>query len=215
MTAQRIFVFGASGHAKVVLDAARLQGLEVAAIFDDNAALHGQSVMERRVLGGRDAIEGWCKTNAVTAGIVAIGSNRLRAEVAGYLLRSGLQLSSVVHPQAIVTDSVRIGPGTVVLAGVVLNADARLGRNVIVNTSASVDHDCSVGDHVHIAPGCRLCGGVSIGEGSLLGAGAVVIPGIRIGRQVTVGAGSIVLQDVPDGACVVGAPARPLDRNRQ
>lgn len=207
---ETIFIFGASGHAKVVLDAAQEQGYHVRALFDDNPELRGKSILGCTVLGGRDDLLQWCQKEQVRKGVVAIGNNRLRAEVAAVLQQADLSLVSVVHPRAVVARSARIGEGTVVLAGAVVNADAVFGRNAIVNTSASVDHDCVVGDNVHIAPGCRLCGHVSVGAGSLMGTGAVAIPRIRIGRNVVVGAGSTVLRDVPDGATVAGSPARAV-----
>ena len=100
-----------------------------------------------------------------------------------------------------------IGPGSVVMAGCVVNADAHLGAQVIVNTGATVDHDCRIEDNVHIAPGCHLCGNVVVGQDSLLGAGATVTPGVRIGRHVIVGAGSTVIRDIADETTVSGTPA--------
>lgn len=35
-------------------------------------------------------------------------------------------------------------------------------------------------------------------------------PGLRIGRWAVVGAGAVVVRDVPDGATVVGIPARAI-----
>ena len=49
---------------------------------------------------------------------------------------------------------------------------------------------------------------VSIGAGAFVGANAVVTAGVRIGTRAVVGAGSVVTRDVPDGAFVVGQPAR-------
>lgn len=45
-----------------------------------------------------------------------------------------------------------------------------------------------------------------------LGTGAVILPGLTIGVEAIVGAGAVVTQDVPDGATVVGNPARLLEK---
>ncbi len=206
----RIFVFGASGHAKVVIDAARTQGYEVAAVFDDDPALAGTQVLGCSVAGGRDELPAWCRSHGVMAGIVGIGNNRIRATVAQWLVGQGFRLASVVHPRATVAAGVTIGAGSVLMAGTVVNPDAIIGANCIVNTGATVDHDCVLGEAVHIAPGCHLCGHVRVGAGSLLGAGAVAIPGVTIGADVLVGAGSTVLADIPDGLRVAGSPACPI-----
>ncbi len=44
--------------------------------------------------------------------------------------------------------------------------------------------------------------------GAKIGAGAVLLPGVTVGRNTLVGAGAVVVHDVPDGAVVVGNPAR-------
>jgi UDP-2-acetamido-3-amino-2,3-dideoxy-glucuronate N-acetyltransferase len=43
---------------------------------------------------------------------------------------------------------------------------------------------------------------------AVVGSGAVILPGVTIGTGATVGAGAVVTKDVPDGAIVVGNPAR-------
>ena len=45
-----------------------------------------------------------------------------------------------------------------------------------------------------------------------LGTGAVILPGLTIGSGAVVGAGAVVTRDVPDGATVVGNPAREVSR---
>jgi sugar O-acyltransferase (sialic acid O-acetyltransferase NeuD family) len=208
---EKLVVFGAGGHAKVVIDVIEQQGhYEIAGLLDDDIRRRGQRFFGYPVLGTRADLPALLSAQLRHA-IVAIGDNAGRAAVAALLHRDGWQFGSAVHPRASIGRGVNLGPGCVVMAGCVVNADASLGAQVIINTGATVDHDCRIDDAVHIAPGCHLCGGVSVGHGSLLGAGSIVTPGVRIGCNAIVGAGSTVIRDVADEARVSGSPARPLD----
>lgn len=203
-----IFVFGASGHAKVVVDAIERSGRDrVVLLCDDAPEKHGTQMMGYTVVGRDELL---ARHAEAKAGIVGIGENRIRHRVASWLVDHGYALTSVVHPAATIGRDVEIGGGTVIMAGCVVNTGARLGRNVIVNTGATIDHDCEIGDGVHIGPGSHLCGHVAVGAGTLVGAGTTIVPSIRIGAGVVVGAGSTVLSDVPDEARVGGSPCRPL-----
>ena len=208
---EKLVVFGAGGHAKVVIDIIEQQGTyEVAGLLDDDPKHKDKRFFGYPVLGTRAQLPALLSAQLRHA-IVTIGDNASRTAVAAHLDQLGWRFASAVHPRASIGRGVEIGPGSVVMAGCVVNADTHLGRQVIVNTGATVDHDCRVEDAVHIAPGCHVCGGVSVGEGSLLGAGSTVTPGVRIGRKAIVGAGSTVIRDVADEAKVSGSPARPLD----
>ncbi len=52
---------------------------------------------------------------------------------------------------------------------------------------------------------------VTICDGARIGIGAIVLKGVRIGENATVGPGAVVTKDVPDGATVLGNPARPAE----
>ena len=54
---------------------------------------------------------------------------------------------------------------------------------------------------------------ITIGDNSWLGGGSIVLPGVTVGTDAVVGAGAVVTRDVPDGAVVVGNPARPIRRS--
>ncbi|MDO8343846.1 MAG: acetyltransferase [Cellvibrio sp.] len=207
-----ILIFGASGHAKVVIDIVEKAGLfSVCTLADDDPALRGAWVYDYEVMGGKsDLLANRIKLTQ-TCSIVAIGNNRIRTELAAWLVSNGSNLCvAIFHPSAQVARGVSVGDGSVVMAGVVINSDTRIGRNVIVNTGAIIDHDCLIGDAAHVAPGATLCGGIEVGERTLIGAGAVLHPNIRIGKDVTIGAGATVLSNVPDGLTVVGTPAKQV-----
>jgi len=208
-----ILVFGASGHAKVVIDIAEKAGVPVLGLYDDDAALHGRQVYGYTVKGGKEALLSSGDQLKAHRAVVAIGSNAARSKIAAWLVANGYSLcEALIHPSAQLARGASIGKGSVVMAAAVINSDTRVGQNVIVNTGAIIDHDCEIGDGVHVAPGVTMCGGVTVGGHAMIGAGAVIHPNLRIGESVIVGAGATALKDIEDGMTVVGSPARPIDR---
>lgn len=207
---ERIVIFGAGPHAKVVLDVLkRLKRYAVVGILDDSNSLKGAMRWGGKVMGGRDQFA-LLQAKRIRRMFVAVGDNRQRQAVSEEAVKAGFEFVSVVHPSAVVGGGVTIGRGTLLAAGAVVNVDTVVGESVIVNTGATVDHDCRIGAYVHLSPGVHLAGNVTVGELAHLGIGAVVLPNLTIGRACVVGAGSVVLENVPDGAVVAGNPARPI-----
>lgn len=207
----RMFVFGASGHAKVVADIIEDQATyEIAFIIDDAAAVKGTSLLDAYpVLGNREDLVSVLKAKAPNHSFVAIGKNSIRRDIAGWLSSQGFQFATPIHPTATCGRRVEIGQGTVLMPRTLLNADTKVGQHCIVNSGAQVDHDCRIGDFVHLAPGVVVCGGVSIGNNCLIGANSTILPTISIGDDVVVGAGSTVVENIPSGLTVIGTPAKP------
>jgi sugar O-acyltransferase (sialic acid O-acetyltransferase NeuD family) len=203
-------VWGASGHALVVADILRCLGLDIAAFIDDvNASRQGESFADARVIVENSEIER-LRDDGVRHGIVAVGANPARMQLADRLDRIGIEVISAVHPSATIADSAVLGAGTVVAAGAVIGVAARLGRCVIVNTAATVDHECVLEDGVHVSPGGCIAGRVRVGAATWIGAGATVVDGITIGSRTVVGAGAAVIADLPSGVTAVGVPARVI-----
>lgn len=193
-----MLIFGAGGHAKVVLGILSAHGELVHAVFDDNAAstaLHG-----KHIVCGYDPF--FMPNEGL---IIAIGNNHDRRRVAGKLSHS---FGNAIHPTATVDPSADIGLGIVIVHNAVVQVDCRIGNHVIINTGSIIDHECMLDDFAHVGPGATLCGGVYVGERTLVGAGSVILPQVKVGRECVIGAGSVVVRDVPDYAKVAGNPAR-------
>jgi acetyltransferase EpsM len=196
----RTVVVGAGGHARVVVRALQLTGVQVDALYDDDRRLWGSQLYGVDVPGpiaASGAAEDVC-------GVVAIGDNETRRRVSQRLT---LRWISVVHPHSFVDGTAALGRGTVVLAGAMVQPEAKIGDHCIVNTGATVDHDCIVGNFAHLAPGVHVAGGVEIGAGAFLGVGANIVPGVRIGENTVVGAGATVTDDLPANVVAAGTPA--------
>jgi len=211
---KNIFVFGASGHAKVVIDILeRTNKYQITALLDDDSALWGKIFFDYPIVGGREYMLNKMCSHEI-AGLVAIGVNKVRMDIATWLTEQGVVLCNAIHPHAQIARGVHIGAGTAIMAGAVINSGAWIGENVVINTGATIDHDCVIGNGVHIAPGCNICGDVHIGEASLVGVGSVIIPSMKIGKNSVVGAGSTVIAPVHEGELVVGSPARTVVKNK-
>jgi sugar O-acyltransferase (sialic acid O-acetyltransferase NeuD family) len=199
-----LVIHGAGGHAKVVAELARLMGWTVVAFLDGvDPTRRGSQFCGAPIITCSDVTEFQAAEVAL-----GFGDNRGRLAAAAQWLKCGWSLPPMVHPRAVLATSARIGEGSQLMAGAIVNPDAMLGKAVIVNTGATVDHDCRIEDGVHLAPGVHLAGDVTVGEGTLVGVGSSVIPGIRIGRSCVIGAGAVVVRDIPDGATAYGVPAR-------
>ena len=206
----RLLLWGAGGHGKVVLDVARsTRAFEIIAFIDDSADGEPATFCGCDVLGNPGLLKSLAGPG-YSSFVASIGDNSTRAACFARALAGGLTPATLIDPSAVISPSAKIGPGTVVMPRAVVNAGAVLGQDCIVNTGAIVEHDCIIGDHVHLAPGSILGGGVEVHAFAVVGLGAAVLPGAEIGEGAVVGAGAVVLEKVPPGVTVAGVPARVL-----
>jgi acetyltransferase EpsM len=191
---QRIVIVGAGSQGTIVADILERAGTPAIGFVDDTPG--------KDVLGTIDDL----RTIAHDAIIVAIGDNRLRR---GLLERlAGERLATAIHPFTSIAASARIGDGSMISAGVILQPRAVVGRGVILNTKASIDHDSAVGDFAHISVGTTIGANVRIGEETLIAPGVTVVSGMTIGARSIIGAGAVVVRNVPDDVTAFGVPAR-------
>jgi acetyltransferase EpsM len=199
---RQIVLIGGGDHASEIIGAARLSGMSVTGIYDDDSNLWGQSICDVLVKGPVD--------QAVHTGLPAVLSSAdpvHRRELAEHLKLSWV---TVIHPKAVVERYAHLELGCVVLDGAVVQPGVRMGAHVVVGAKSTVAHDCILGDYVHMQPGVQLAGYVEVGEGASLGGGAVVIPKVRIGRWSTISVASVLIHDVSDFTSVAGVPAKEI-----
>lgn len=202
-----VIIIGAGGHARVLFDCLRLQGVNVLGRLDKAGAENGN--FDLPIIGDDSAISEYpSDTVELVNGLGSVGNMNLRTSIFSRFKKLGYRFRSVIHPSAIIAHDCELGEGVQVLAGAVINTGTKIAADTIVNTGAIVDHECIVGSHVHIAPGCTLSGGIHIGDGTHIGTGTKIIQGISIGNRALVAAGSVVVKNVPDGKKVMGVPAR-------
>ncbi|MFC4588899.1 acetyltransferase [Sphaerisporangium corydalis] len=175
--------------------------------LDDDPAKQGTVVDGVPVLGGSG--EAAAREDAKI--VVCTGSPRDYASRARVVARLGLPVeryATLVHPAAAVSRTSSIGPGSVVLAQVVLTAAVTVGAHVSVMPHVTLTHDDVIGDFATLAAGARLAGGVHVERGAYIGSGALVRETLTIGSYALVGMGSVVTRDIPPREVWAGVPAR-------
>ncbi|MBA2662006.1 MAG: NeuD/PglB/VioB family sugar acetyltransferase [Bradymonadaceae bacterium] len=202
---ERVLIFGAGGHARVLIDLIRegRRDLVLSAVIDD-AAQVGDTLLGVPIVGNSEQLAGLREQGIALAilGVGAVTNNKLRIKLYERLVSLGFTIPSLVHPRAIVEPSAQMGSGNQVFGGAIVSSGVRLGDNTIINSGAVVSHDCTIGSHTHITPGAILAGNVSVGENTVIGMGATVYLGVNIGKNVVIANGIHVMHDIPDNSVI-------------
>ncbi len=102
-----------------------------------------------------------------------------------------------------------------------IHPGARIGRNFFIDHGfVVIGETAEIGDDVTIYQ-CVTLGGTSpdnglagkrhptIEDGVIIGSGAQVLGPITVGARARIGANAVVTKEVPEGAVMVGIPAKP------
>ena len=205
---KKLVIIGASGHGKVVANIAKLNHYDDIVFLDDDSSK--DKCGQYDVIGTSKNIDKYSVKNCDF--VIAIGDNKIRSDIYNMLVKKKFSIATLIHPTAVLDETVTIGEGTVVMANAVINTSTKIGEACIINTSSSVDHDCIIKNYVHISPNVSIAGSVSIGEKTWVGIGSILVNNINITQDCIIGAGSVVTKDIKKAGTYVGTPVRRLSR---
>jgi sugar O-acyltransferase (sialic acid O-acetyltransferase NeuD family) len=198
MTLKEIILIGAGGHAKSCIEIIESNGeYSIAHVVgrksDLNREIHGHTVRHT----DEDLVELSRKFKWAFIAIGQIRDPQPRMDLVESLSALGYQFPAILARTAQVSRTSKIGAGTIVMNGAIVNADCIIGANVIVNSGSIIEHDVVVGDNCHISTRVTLNGGVKVGQKTFVGSGTLVSNGIEIGENSFVGIGSVLKKSLP------------------
>ena len=153
-----MYLYGAGGHAKVIMDVLRENDIELSGIIDDNPDL--REWMGHRVLSSYQ--------QGMSPVLISIGANGIRKRVADWLK----------HEQAIFGTAVK---HCIVNTGAAIDHECVLEDYVHVSPHATLCGNVHVGEGTWIGAGSVINPGVRIGKWTIIGSGSVVCKDIPDG----------------------------------
>ena len=207
-----VIIFGAKGIALAALEIFQSNEVVVYGFLDDDASLHGQEINGVTVLGATGD-DGYLKLIGRKAeAFVAVDENAYRKGLVKLINERRKKMPvNAIHRLASIPESVFLGHGNFINAGVVLGAGTKISNHCILNSGVVIDHEASLGDFVQVGAGSVINMGVTISNEAFIGSGVTIVAGVNIGQGARVGAGAVVIADVPEGQTVFGNPATPVN----
>jgi sugar O-acyltransferase (sialic acid O-acetyltransferase NeuD family) len=207
---QKLLILGAGGFARSIADIAEdTQKYHVLGFVVDIPPFVKGSILGGKPIFWIDELEEIEKNCLAICGFGSMQRINIISKVESF----GIHFANVIHQNAYVSKTVKMGKGVLINSGVQIASDVILGDHVIVNRGALIGHGVSIKDYSVIAPGVNIAGNVSIGAKSDIGMGTNIIEHVKVGDHCFVGAGSLLTKDIPDRVKVVGIPARIIQEN--
>lgn len=163
--------------------------IEEGVTIEANCTIHASSIIKKNAV---------IRSNAV---IGTIGFEHKRT-TKGVL--------SVEHDGTVtIGEKTEIGSNSIVAQGY-LRRPTIIGNDVRIDGNSFIAHGVWIGDETFIAAGVSIAGSTTVGNKAWIGLGALVRDQISIGEGAKVNIGAVVVRDVPEGASVLGNPAKIL-----
>lgn len=145
--------------------------------------------------------------------IIAVGEPGSRELLYSKVVNDGYDLATIIHPDAFVSPSAKLGSGVFVKMQSIISADAIVEDNVFIQANVIVGHDVRVGKHTQISAYSHIAGHASLGERNYLGVRASIREECSVGDDVVIAMGAVVMEKkVPSKVLAVGNPAKYVRR---
>jgi len=167
-----LLILGAGGYGLAVAEAAQLSGQWQEIIFADDRWPKTKQVGEYKIVSNIANVQQLTSNNIQA--IVAVGNNHLRQKWQTLLDELGIIMTSIIHPQAIVSPTVQIGQGVTVMAGCVISTKTVINDGVILNIGTLLDHDVIIKAFAHLSVGVKVSSGKIIAPYSFLEVGSCI-----------------------------------------
>ena len=205
---KNLLIFGAGSHARVISklfeDKFNIIGYMITGKIYKNNKLNKKIFL----LNKRNFDK--LKKNRKLFSIIAVGDNQIRKKF--FLKLRNLKIKnkwiSIISKNAILAKDVKIGEGTLVMPGCIINNGTKIKNHCIINTGSIIEHDNYFENFSSCGPRVVTGGNVKLGEASYIGIGSVVKEEIKIDNNVKIGGNSFVNKNCNKNNLYYGSPIK-------
>ncbi len=193
-----IILFGAGGHSLSVIDVIeKTNKFKILFVVDKFEGRIGKY----KVYKENKNLDFYKKyTNKVFISIGQIKNCIPRKKLYEKLLKKKYILPKIISPNAYVSNSAKIGNGSIVMHHALINSFAQVGENCIINSKALVEHSVKVENNCHLSTGSIVNGDCLIKKESLVGSNSTILQGVIVGENSIVGAGKILKKNLKNNS---------------
>lgn len=207
-----IIIIGASGFGRETAELVEdindiVPEWNLLGFVDDKKELHGMLINGHRVLGGITLLNNYQKQIFT---VCAIANCQIKKRIIKQIFNTNISYASLIHPSAVVSNSLKIGQGVIIQAYSVITSNVKIADHVGISPQCGLGHDSIIEDYSTLFWNVNIGGHVVIGEGTLLGTKSTIIQEKKVGEWSIVGSNSNVIRDIPGHCTAVGNPAKAI-----
>lgn len=133
MCSKPVIIIGNGGHARVLVDILFMQKREIIGYTAPNKENNPYNIT---YLGGDEEILKYDPQEIeLVNALGSVSDTKLRANIFNIFKSKDYTFSTIIHPSAIISDTVILGEGVQIMAGAIIQPFVKIDDNTIVNTS--------------------------------------------------------------------------------
>lgn len=140
--------------------------------------------------------------------VLGVGDLNVRLKIIKKLEKINVNWVTIISHKSIISKTSKIGLGTVIMPGVIINNNVEISKNCIINTGSIIEHDCKIGDNSFVGPGSVITGGCIIGKNVTINSSCTLAPNVNIFDDICVGAKSFVNKNLNSKGLYYGIPVK-------
>ncbi len=201
----QILLFGSGGYSNVVVDILKRKKIKLIGYLD----IKKNYKSKLKYLGNISENIKLIKSKKIK-GFIAVGNNYKRQTIYNEVkkINKNFLWETIIDPSCIISKKTKIGSGSIVIAGSIINSNVKIGKQCIINTNNSIDHDNFIDDFSSTGPSVTTGGTVKIGTLSHIGISSTIKNNIEIGSNTIIGSYSFVNKKCLSNNLYLGIPAK-------